>query len=48
MLPAGPSVQAACAAVVADPGVVKALDDIKADDRGTLAEQRTLAEIPAD
>src|SRR5580704_16274093 len=46
-MPDGASMEAACSTVLAHPGVVQALDDIKADDMRTLAEQKTLAEIPA-
>ena len=34
-------------AILAHPKVVKTLDDIKADDERTLAEQKRIAEIPA-
>src|SRR5215204_1846700 len=42
-----PAVDAAFAAILAHPGVVKALDDIKADDARTLQEQKRITEIPA-
>jgi tripeptide aminopeptidase len=45
--PAGPAVEAATAAILAHPKVIKTLDDIKADDARALAEQKLITEIPA-
>jgi tripeptide aminopeptidase len=42
-----PAVEAAVAALLANPKVVKTLDDIKADDDRALAEQKRITEIPA-
>src|SRR4051795_1672635 len=42
-----PAVEAATTAILANPKVVKALDDIKADDDRALAEQKRITEIPA-
>src|SRR3954447_16894359 len=42
-----PAVEAAYTAILADPKVVKTLDDIKADDERALAEQKRITEIPA-
>jgi tripeptide aminopeptidase len=44
---AGPAVEAAVDAIVANPKVVKALADIKADDAAAFAEQKRITEIPA-
>jgi tripeptide aminopeptidase len=44
---AGPTVEAATAAILAHPKVIKTLDDIKADDARVLAEQKRITEIPA-
>jgi acetylornithine deacetylase/succinyl-diaminopimelate desuccinylase-like protein len=44
---AGSAVEAACAAILANPKVIKTLDDIKADDDRALAEQKRITEIPA-
>jgi tripeptide aminopeptidase len=44
---AGSSVEAASQAILASPKVVKALDDIKADDDRAFAEQKHITEIPA-
>src|SRR3954454_10257610 len=43
----GPAVDAATTAILAHPKVVKTLDDIKADDDRSLAEQKRITEIPA-
>ena len=45
--PAGPAVEAATAAILGNPKVIKTLDDIKADDDRALAEQKRITEIPA-
>jgi acetylornithine deacetylase/succinyl-diaminopimelate desuccinylase-like protein len=45
--PAGPAVEAATAAILGNPKVVKTLEDIKADDGRALAEQKRITEIPA-
>lgn len=42
-----PAMDAALQALLADPKVVKTLDDIKADDARALAEQKRITEIPA-
>jgi hypothetical protein len=42
-----PAVEAAVTAILANPKVVKTLEDIKADDGRTLAEQKRITEIPA-
>src|SRR3954462_9531424 len=42
-----PAVDTAYTAILADPKVVKTLDDIKADDERALAEQKRITEIPA-
>jgi tripeptide aminopeptidase len=42
-----PSVEAAYAAILANPKVVKTLEDIKADDDRAFAEQKRITEIPA-
>ena len=39
--------ETALTALLADPAVAKALDEIKVDDARTLAEQRRITEIPA-
>jgi acetylornithine deacetylase/succinyl-diaminopimelate desuccinylase-like protein len=44
---AGPPVEAAFQAVLASPQVVKALEDIKADDDQAFVEQKRITEIPA-
>src|SRR6516162_6805020 len=43
----GSAVQAASQAILADPKVIKALADIKADDDAAFAEQKRITEIPA-
>ena len=45
--PAGPAVETAYQAILANPKVTKTLEDIKADDARTLAEQKRITEIPA-
>jgi tripeptide aminopeptidase len=45
--PAGPAVEAAYAAILGNPKVIKTLEDIKADDDRALAEQKLITEIPA-
>jgi acetylornithine deacetylase/succinyl-diaminopimelate desuccinylase-like protein len=42
-----PAVEAATAAILANPKVVKTLEDIKADDGRALGEQKRITEIPA-
>src|SRR3954462_892706 len=42
-----PAVDTATIAILANPKVVKTLDDIKADDERALAEQKRITEIPA-
>jgi tripeptide aminopeptidase len=42
-----PAVEAATTAILANPKVIKTLDDIKADDARALAEQKRITEIPA-
>jgi tripeptide aminopeptidase len=42
-----PVVDAAYQAILANPKVIKTLEDIKADDERTLAEQKRITEIPA-
>jgi len=44
---AGSAVQAASQAILAGPKVIKALEDIKADDGQAFAEQKRITEIPA-
>jgi tripeptide aminopeptidase len=44
---AGAGVEAATAAILADPKVIKTLEDIKADDDRALVEQKRITEIPA-
>lgn len=44
---AGSAVEAATQAILANPKVIKALDDIKADDDTAFAEQKRITEIPA-
>jgi tripeptide aminopeptidase len=44
---AGPAVEAATAAILGNPKVIKTLEDIKADDDRALAEQKRITEIPA-
>jgi acetylornithine deacetylase/succinyl-diaminopimelate desuccinylase-like protein len=44
---AGPAVEAATAAILGNPKVIKTLEDIKADDGRALAEQKRITEIPA-
>src|ERR1700737_3818899 len=43
----GPAGEAATAAILADPRVIKTLEDIKADDDTSFAEQKRITEIPA-
>jgi tripeptide aminopeptidase len=43
----GSGMDAATQALLADPKVIKALDDIKADDATAFAEQKRITEIPA-
>jgi tripeptide aminopeptidase len=45
--PAGPAIETAFQAILANPKVAKTLEDIKADDARTLAEQKRITEIPA-
>ena len=45
--PSGSAVETAYQAILANPKVTKALDDIKADDARTLQEQKRITEIPA-
>src|SRR3954447_24873803 len=45
--PAGPAIEAATAALLGNPKVIKTLEDIKADDARALAEQKRITEIPA-
>jgi hypothetical protein len=45
--PAGAAVEAAYAAILGNPKVIKTLEDIKADDDRALAEQKRITEIPA-
>jgi len=45
--PAGPAIETAFQAILANPKVSKTLEDIKADDARTLAEQKRITEIPA-
>lgn len=44
---AGSAVETAFQAILANPGVTRTLEDIKADDTRTLAEQKRITEIPA-
>src|SRR3984893_16035751 len=44
---AAPAADAAYQAILSNPKVVKAIDDIKADDDSALAEQKRITEIPA-
>ena len=44
---AGSAVEAATQAILANPRVIKTLDDLKADDDIALAEQKRITEIPA-
>jgi len=44
---AGSAVEAASQAILANPKVIKALEDIKADDGQAFAEQKRITEIPA-
>jgi tripeptide aminopeptidase len=44
---AGSSIEAASQAILADAAVIKALDDLKADDDAAFAEQKRITEIPA-
>jgi tripeptide aminopeptidase len=44
---AGSAVEAASEAILANAKVIKALEDIKADDEAALAEQKRITEIPA-
>jgi tripeptide aminopeptidase len=43
----GPAIEMAFEMILADPRVVKALDDIKADDARTFEEQKRITEVPA-
>jgi acetylornithine deacetylase/succinyl-diaminopimelate desuccinylase-like protein len=43
----GPAVEVASQAILADPRMIKALDDIKVDDDTAFAEQKRITEIPA-
>ena len=45
--PAGSAVETAFQAILANPKVARTLEDIKADDARTLAEQKRITEIPA-
>lgn len=45
--PAAPAVETAFQAILANPKVARTLEDIKADDARTLAEQKRITEIPA-
>jgi tripeptide aminopeptidase len=45
--PVGPAVEAATAAILGNPKVIKTLEDIKADDDRALAEQKRITEISA-
>jgi acetylornithine deacetylase/succinyl-diaminopimelate desuccinylase-like protein len=45
--PAGSAVEAASQAILATPQIIKALNDIKADDDRAFAEQKRITEIPA-
>jgi tripeptide aminopeptidase len=45
--PVGPAVEAAYAAILGDPKVIKTLEDIKADDDRAFSEQKRITEIPA-
>src|SRR3979409_1617171 len=44
---AGSAVEAAYGAILTNPKVIKTLEDIKADDERTFAEQKRITEIPA-
>jgi acetylornithine deacetylase/succinyl-diaminopimelate desuccinylase-like protein len=44
---AAPAVEAATAAILGHPKIIKTLEDIKADDDRALAEQKRITEIPA-
>jgi len=44
---AGPAVEAAYQAILANPKVIETLEDIKADDDTAFAEQKRITEIPA-
>jgi tripeptide aminopeptidase len=44
---AGSTVEAAFGAILANPRVIKTLEDIKADDENSFAEQKRITEIPA-
>src|SRR6202140_5856486 len=44
---AGPVVEAAFQTILANPKLIKALEDIKADDGEAFAEQKRITEIPA-
>jgi tripeptide aminopeptidase len=44
---AAPAADAAYQAILGNPKVIKAIDDIKADDDSALAEQKRITEIPA-
>jgi tripeptide aminopeptidase len=43
----GAAIEAAFGAILADPKVIKTLEDIKADDANSFAEQKRITEIPA-
>jgi tripeptide aminopeptidase len=43
----GPALQTATQAILADPKVIRTLEDIKADDDTAFAEQKRITEIPA-
>src|SRR5207248_10181529 len=45
--PAAPAIEAGYRAILANPKVVKTLEDIKADDETALTEQKRITEIPA-
>lgn len=42
-----PEIDAAYQAILANPKIIKTLDDIKSDDGTALAEQKRITEIPA-
>ena len=44
---AGSAVETAYGAILANPKVIKTLEDIKADDENSFAEQKRITEIPA-
>jgi tripeptide aminopeptidase len=45
--PAAPAMESATTAILANPKIIKTLEDIKADDDRALAEQKRITEIPA-